>query len=259
MQLKKEWVIPSIVGAVSFGTGAGVGYFLAKRTYQDVEIITAVEVEKPEEPEDVNVQMQFEFEERTRVFNKMIAEMSYVLHQLKDDGHTHLDTIAHRLFEANMNAEKRAANERAVQEIEIEEEQIEIPDTIFKDNSDGDWDYTAELPGRGKDFPYIIHHDEYYANEMDCTHTTLTYYKGDDILVDEDDAPIYSYARIVGELKFGHGSKDPSIVYVRNELLGAEYEVILDHGFFQIEVLGQQLEDDLGKDVKHSVRKFRVE
>jgi hypothetical protein len=253
MRLKKEWVTPILVGAGSFSIGIGLGFILGQRR-KWVELDT-IEVE--EDPEDHNFQLQFEFDERTKVFNRMIQEASSVVERFNDDGKSFLDRIAEEMH-ASMAAHP-AFKDRDINEADYEatKTKVVIPDTIFKDIGDENWDYEAELEGRGPEFPYIIHRDEFFNKEMDCTQTTLTYYKGDDILCDEHDVPIYNYGLIVGELKFGHGSEDSSIVYVRNENLGAEYEVILDHGYFQVQVLGTQLEDDLDKDVKHSVRKFK--
>jgi hypothetical protein len=98
------------------------------------------------------------------------------------------------------------------------------------------------------------------ADEMEFDHhVTLMYYAGDDILVDELDVPIYNYQKIVGELKFGHGSQDPNIVYVRNEKLQLEYEILNNPESFQVEVLGDTIE---GKgetyDFKHAIRRFKM-
>jgi hypothetical protein len=259
--LKKEWAIPSGVGIVSFGIGVGVGYAIRELLWRR-RIVELEEIEILDDPEDVNFQLRFEFDERTKVFNHMIQEASHVITQLREEGKSFLEQRASEM-------QRSMAAHPAFQEIEIEEDRVdvgeepyEIPDTIFKDNSDGDWNMEAEMDGRSAAHPYIIHHDEFYNTEnegFDCTQTTLTYYKGDDILCDEQEVPIYEYLKLTGMLKFGHGSKDPNVVYIRNEALGAEYEILLDHGYFQTEVLGQELEDNLNKDVKHSVRKFRLD
>jgi hypothetical protein len=277
--LKKEWAIPSGVGIVSFGIGVGVGYaFKGFRENQnknaEFEDTESESGNREYESEDAvndsdNVQLElsyeesdFRYEEKLSAFRHAMQEATLVIRELKDEGKSFLEQRASEM-------QRSMAAHPAFQEIEIEEDRIDvgeepyvIPDTIFKDNSDGDWNMEAEMDGRSAAHPYIIHHDEFYNAEnegFDCTQTTLTYYKGDDILCDEQDVPIYEYLKLTGELKFGHGSKDPSVVYIRNEALGAEYEVLLDHGYFQTEILGQQLEDDLNKDVKHSVRKFRLD
>jgi len=123
-----------------------------------------------------------------------------------------------------------------------------------------DWDYELEKENRTMDKPYILHQDEYFSKETEYSQSTLTYYSGDDILVDEQEVPIYNYKAVVGDLRFGHGSDDPNVVYVRNDKLSGEYEVIKDSGLYEIEVLGNEYESILEKhDLKPNVMKFRDE
>ena len=117
-----------------------------------------------------------------------------------------------------------------------------------------------EAKNRSENQPYILHRTEFFANEREYPHSTLTYYEGDDVLCDEQDVPIYGKEKLLGELKFGHGSEDPEIVYIRNDERESEYEVLLDHGHYQVEVLGQEIGDVLNNDLKHAhIRKFRME
>lgn len=109
------------------------------------------------------------------------------------------------------------------------------------ENSLSEWDMELELSTRNGREPYVIHFDEF--DEHDGTdggfvQKTLTYYEGDDIMTDEHDTPIYQYHTVTGVLKFGHGSKDPNVVYIRNEELELEVEVLYMPGRFEVEVLG---------------------
>jgi hypothetical protein len=135
------------------------------------------------------------------------------------------------------------------------------PVSIFRGDSNMDWDFEAELAKRSPDKPYIIHETEYFAHETDYSQSTLTYYAGDDILVDEREVPIYNYKSVTGELLFGHGSEDQNVVYVRNDRLSGEYEILRDSGSYEIEVLGNQYEKTLRDiDLKSgNVLKFRPE
>jgi uncharacterized membrane-anchored protein YhcB (DUF1043 family) len=253
MQLKwkREWTRPVLGGVGSFLVGAGLGYILGQRKskYDIIELI-----DEKAELESVQLELDFKRVELDKQFNHMIQEAAHVVREFKQEGQSFLEQRA-----AEMH--RSMANHPTSQPTEERSDGIDyiIPETIFKDNSDGEWNYEDEIPGRSKDFPYIIHHDEYYNNEMDCSHTTLTYYQGDDILCDEEDVPIYEYLKLTGLLKFGHGSHDPNVVYIRNEANEAEYEVLREEGYFQVEILGTRLGDDLSKDVKHSIRKFRME
>jgi hypothetical protein len=112
----------------------------------------------------------------------------------------------------------------------------EIPEEV--------WVWDREHARRDEDGFYILHKDEFYQDERDYTQTTLTYYAGDDILVDQESVPIYNYTTIIGELRFGHGSDSESIFYVRNNKLKAEYEIVCDDGKYSVEILGLEAEEE---------------
>lgn len=137
---------------------------------------------------------------------------------------------------------------------------IEVTETvdrnIFLDgNPISDFDYAAEVAKRDPENPYVITHDEFMENENGWTQQSLTYFNGDDTLVDDQSMPIEDIEAIVDSenlTKFGHGSRDKNIVYVRNERLETDFEIALSMGEFSKEVAG------LGE-LKHSapVRRFR--
>jgi hypothetical protein len=107
-----------------------------------------------------------------------------------------------------------------------------------------DWDYEAEVASRVPDRPYIIHQDEF--SERDYTGVTLTYYENDGILIDEDKKPIDNKERLVGKdalNRFGHGADNPNIVYVRNEVLSIDIEIVKSEGSYTEEVHGFKHED----------------
>lgn len=133
---------------------------------------------------------------------------------------------------------------------EIEEE-ISVVHNIFEGRDDT-WDHEMELQMRTAKDPYVIKDEEWLADDMGFKQVTVTYYALDDTMVDPYDTIIHDHAKIMGELKFGHGSNDNSLVYIRNEPLEMEYEVILYNGSFAIEVLGQQLEAAGDRELQHS-------
>ena len=103
------------------------------------------------------------------------------------------------------------------------------PRNVFKQAELVDeWDWHKERSQRSPDTPYVIHYDE--RHEMDFQSMTLTYFDGDDVLCNEQDE-VYDHEernKLIGEAnlnKFGHGSNDPSIVYIRNDELELVFEV----------------------------------
>lgn len=104
------------------------------------------------------------------------------------------------------------------------------------------WDYGLELQHRTNTHPYIIHQDEHAHNEEGYTQETLTYYAVDAVLTDEDEQPIDLPDATVGLenlSKFGHGSDDYHVVYIRNDALETDYEVCLLAASYAETVQGQ--------------------
>jgi ElaB/YqjD/DUF883 family membrane-anchored ribosome-binding protein len=97
----------------------------------------------------------------------------------------------------------------------------------------------AEAPKRDHAIPYVIHFDE--RGEADFDTVTYNYYAGDDVLCDEAENPLQGRDTIVGDHnldKFGYGSGDPNVVYIRNDNLALEMEIVRDPGTFEEEVHG---------------------
>jgi hypothetical protein len=115
----------------------------------------------------------------------------------------------------------------------------------IKDAEEG-WDYDTERSQRVAGKPYVIHRDE--QEEMGLTQSTFTYYEGDDVLCDERDRVVDSRDEILGSdfmEKFGHGSDDPNVVYIRNEELGVEIEVCRSPNSYAEEVHGFKHSDEV--------------
>lgn len=106
-----------------------------------------------------------------------------------------------------------------------------------------EWDWDVENELRTKRAIYVIHQDEY--GEGGNEQMTLTYYAGDDVLCRHDDSVIDNQFKLVGDSmdRFGHGSDDVNTVYVRNETLSLDLEVIKNNKTYAEEVHGFRHED----------------
>lgn len=102
------------------------------------------------------------------------------------------------------------------------------------------WDFPTELASRTKEKPYVIHENEYRESDTDYLQATLTYYTEDDVLAGDDDRPLPNPDIVIGpdNLKWGHGSNDPDVVYVRNDEYEHEFEITRSQGSYEVEVLG---------------------
>lgn len=139
-----------------------------------------------------------------------------------------------------------------ITEVEPEEVDGEVVDSRW-DYRDT-WDYDREVRNRSREIPFVLHKDEFDAEE-DATQITVTYFEGDDVLVDEKDEVITKKDEAVGMdnlSQFGHGSGDPNVVYVRNAHLGVDYEILRHKGHYAKEVLGLEEES-----LEHSARPRR--
>ena len=132
--------------------------------------------------------------------------------------------------------------------VQVDSEMAETPTSLTRnvfsgqDASDG-WDYEVEKASRVEGGTYIIHKDEY--GETDNNEVTLSYYGGDDILCDQDDHIIETPFSLVGDClsHFGHGSNDRNVVYIRNEALDVDLEVVKSDKTYAEEVHGFKHED----------------
>lgn len=254
--IAKRWVLPAVSGVAGLGVGFAVGYMRTRSQYDRIE-------EKMDEINKKSDQLEFDFvyTDREDQLLNTISELRRKISSMEKHP---------SIQEASMNenhqvdmdvteplVEKRLAPMRSVRLVPRDpEDALPVAKNVF-DNAGDEWDYKVELEARDKTRPYIIHVDEFVADEMGWgSQSTLTWYEGDQVLCDEQDKPIYNHSETVGELRFGHGSNDANVVYIRNEKLQSEFEVLRDTDSYENVVLGKQMER---MDLKHSqsLRKFR--
>lgn len=104
--------------------------------------------------------------------------------------------------------------------------------------------------------PRVVTIEEFAENPKDYDQRTITYYEGDDVLVDEHDIPIDDIDGVIGLGSldhFGYGSRDPDIVYVRNPWISMDLEVTREKGSYEESVAGSIKHSD------RSPRRFRID
>lgn len=87
---------------------------------------------------------------------------------------------------------------------------------------------------------YIVTKEEHLENANEWRQIALTYFAGDDVLLDEKEEVVENPVDLIGvdNLQFGRWSDQPNVVYVRNETHCIEFEIILSEGKYSVEVLG---------------------
>lgn len=222
------------VAIVAFAGGSFGGYILGKRR-------GTVTIVPPKEPEATQL----------TIFDHAYDPKPAI----EKDNSKKLNDV-HPIVVAYDEASEPGAEAPAV-EVEIEEDRVVV--NVFATPDEG-WDHDTELSQRNGVEPYILHADEYIEDEMGFTQETVTFYEGDEIMVDSHDTPMYGWSKIMGELRFGHGSKDPNVVYIRNEGIEMEWEVLRHTGSYSIEVRGLEADEEVEQEIRHSrhaVLKFR--
>jgi hypothetical protein len=117
--------------------------------------------------------------------------------------------------------------------------------------SEGSWDYELEIARRVFNQPYVIHQDELHEKQDEYSRVIYTYYAGDDVLVDEENGHPLPHADIIvglNNLKFGHGSDDENVVFVRNDKLEQDMEICRTPDSYEETVLGLENSDTVDED-----------
>lgn len=127
-------------------------------------------------------------------------------------------------------------------------EEIEISENnVFENNSMNLEDYETLIENRDRDSPYVITLAEHLNNDPEYNQSTLTYFLKDGILVDDRDDIVEDPDAIVGEdnlVLFGHFSGDPKTVYVRNDTIQHDFEIVRHEDSYAFVVHGLQPEPE---------------
>lgn len=136
---------------------------------------------------------------------------------------------------------------------------------VFRDyepppDLEDEWDWHKERASRSPLRPFVIHIEERDENDA-YDSVTWTYYEEDDVICNEAD-DIISGAdreRIIGEAnlnKFGHGSGDREVVYIRNPQLEMDIELVRSPNSYAREVRDF---DPPEPEIRHTARRrFRT-
>lgn len=267
--VKNNPVVLAVVGAVGVALGVAGGYFAAKKVlrsqYEDLaqreiseaktfyaSVYKTNEDGTPKTPQEVLSELHGPeaAAEALRAYKgQQAAEKLVGAGELAYD-------------EQDEAQIRKIENARGVQTVRSKEDEAQLSEDVESPPSrnvfqDDNFDLEEELKYRTKEEPYIITHDEYYAGDLEYENSSLTYYEQDDTLTDDQDKPIRDIEKTIGEdhlVRFGHGSRDRNIVYIRNDRLGMDFEVVKSTGSYVEEVLGMLDDDSSGGELRHSNR-----
>lgn len=202
---------------IALVVGFGIGY------------LTAVQLLNKKYDERLRTEL-----EATARFQRELREVRHVLDEVEEE----LEEVKDTRPELTPDTEKLKYHTGSKHDVAVE---VEIADEI-------DFDYNAEIAKRTPDKAYVITVDEFSNKPHNLQHEDicLTLYKDDEVLADDQGHPINDEYGVVGHTideliqKIGYGSSDPRIVYIRNEKLGADYEVTAFSGTYTESVFGIQ-------------------
>lgn len=107
--------------------------------------------------------------------------------------------------------------------------------------AEDDPEHESMMEDRASETIYLVSQEEHMENPHEFQVVTLTFYDGDQVLADEEDKVIEKLEKAIGakeNLQFGRWSGDGNVVYIRNETLDAEFEILRSTGKYAVEVLG---------------------
>lgn len=113
---------------------------------------------------------------------------------------------------------------------------------------------------RSEEEPYVISLAEFSNDEEDFDKITLRYFEEDDTLTEElrKDTPLpIDSVGAANLLRFGVGSEDEEVVYIRNENLKIDFEVVRDTGSYTETAFGLPEWDSRDIKDKPRVKKMR--
>ncbi len=227
------------VAVIGLATGGFVGYRIASRKMTTkYEAIIADEVKQAKE-HYAKVYKKDQFESPAAAVELLIPVEEQKSLLVKDA------EAAQRRYSGRRLDEEIGQD---IEEIEDEERDIDVRVSITKNVfenrqrvEDDGWDQQAEEASRSEDFPYIIHVDEFTNDTAQYEQVSVTYYEGDETLADEQDKIIDDMDGAIGGkqlLRWGHGSGDNNVVYIRNNKRGLDFEILRSEGKYGVEVMG---------------------
>lgn len=225
-----------VVGVVGLAVGAIAGFKYAEKTLTEkFEERLAEELAGEREMIErmARVKAQKNVASPTRAFREKAEGLADARRLLHEQGYAPADAVL----------------EETIVESSVTIEGVPLEDDEF--------DYAHEVSQRTAETPYVITHDEFLENEREFAQVTIVYYSGDQTLADEREEPITDLNYTVGAenlMRFGHGSRDSNIVYVRNERLELDFEIQRSYGTYAQEVMGYTQEERTAQALQNRVK-----
>lgn len=276
---KEETIVNVVALTVGAAVGFGVGYYIQKRKYENwfaQDSIAKAGVRKegvfstPQSAVDALIPDEVVIEERQMdrdEVNQLLVDAGYaplngedtydVDEILRETGVTVVDIPE---VDPETGAE---LGDVADDGFEVQITGEEIVESIWKNSAAQDEaDYvdptenedSNEMPAPSLDQPYAITVDQYMTDgTYEDDKIGLVYFEGDDQMIDDGERLVNDIEGLIGRSNlqhFGLGSRDRNALYIRNDRLKKDFEVIRDKRTYQEVVLGIRPETSINAKVR---------
>lgn len=215
--------------AIPAGTlilGAGSGYIFAKRKFTkqaEVEIQSVKDAysraEKPASPAEMVDYIKEDIESTAEALRVKVSDLGYV-GAAAAEAQSLEERIEVQGSQANFN-------------IFDEDDEVEVNEGFVSQPIEGE--------------PYIITTEQYMNENVEWVKADLTYFEGDNVLIDSREEQWPDHAATVGIAalsSFGVGANDNDVVHVRNQSMNMDFEITRDRRTYVEVILGVPTEED---------------
>jgi hypothetical protein len=193
-------------------------------------------------------------EERVEELKEQLAESLETQEEVERDAQTAADILEQQEYASAQTPEDRSAIQnifeaatqarlRRQAEAEAEAAEVRTGDLDRTTGERRDPDAFDELAARDPRPPFIISYDEFGDDSNEFAKIVLTYFEGDNTLADDAEHEIPDIEGTVGSAnleQFGVDSDSTDSVYIRNERLLVDYQVVRDEGSYMHIILGER-------------------
>lgn len=211
--MNKYWIAAGITGTISGACFAAAGYYFAVNRLEKKYAEKLVEEIRATKEFYANLNKKAKFETPQDAVKALLPKAAEAI-----KSYNKTFTVVD---------ENKEFVEETINNVFAEDTETTIPE--------------LEKRNRTEEAPYILEKEEFFNSDSDYTQSTVTYFAGDGVLIDSREDVIEEVDRTVGERnlsRFGHGSGDPKVLYVRNDVLEIEFEILLSNGKYSKEVAG---------------------
>lgn len=216
-------------GAVSLGIGGVLGYILAEKRVSE---------KYAKQADEEVAKIRDRYRENYRDLKDKVSDTRREMQETKDYLADTAEKVREKYDVENVYEEEdipthakvrydKIVDDEKYSEVDGEEEEEEDEEFTMNDENP-----SLEIPkvDPNRSEPFLISDEDFWVNERDHSQSTLVYHINDDVLVDETSQVIHDEGDIVGDtLSVFDANRTLTAVYVRNNRLRADIEVVIDH------------------------------